>query len=438
MLALFASYLLCAFLAVTGSAATGTPQVASGCVHALAQRDYLPHSEEATWCSLAAGEVLAPCTALASAVCGILRLRRGDVKAGSAHLTRAVAGGRPDWVSHSYLGASLESVARQLLSSGGDAASREQVLSLAVHHFERALALRRATPPLPRALLDLAQPPTLLFRSAGTCLHWLGREAEARAVFAAGVAEGIGWTSPLQRPTLPLPLSAPCPTPFLPSSDPRLAPLLQTLTAAIPALKQEYLAAVAREGQQRPLLALETAGLEATQGWGVHTVAVDGAFRASACVALPVLCALAREQPLVNATAVGQVKYSVLRRGAHILPHAGPTVARLRVHCTLQAFPEEAGRAWIRVGEETREWRDGDCWVFDESFEHEVLTGGSGARIASDSFQRVVLILDIVNVFLARLEDVKAHGASTQGWRRHKAELSRLWAMGSGKGLGDL
>ena len=35
----------------------------------------------------------------------------------------------------------------------------------------------------------------------------------------------------------------------------------------------------------------------------------------------------------------------------------------------------------IRVGDEIREWRAGECLIFDDSFEHEVWHDGEGDRI---------------------------------------------------------
>jgi hypothetical protein len=419
--------LLPIFLALA-SAAAPAPH---SCAHAQAAAPhFLPHSAHSAWCALAAPS--SPCAALASAVCGILHLQRGNLSTGSAHLTRATALSPSDWVSHSYLGAAAEYAARQLTSSGGNATA---ALATASGHFSAALALRGAPPhppppPLPPALAALAQPAPMLYRSAGTVLAWQGRHAAASAVFAAGVAEGFGWTTPLQRPTRPLPLLPPAPTPFLPPSDARLAPLLGALRAALPALRAEYAAL------PPGALALERAGLEARAGWGVLTVAADGALRSAACARLPALCALCAAQPLINATASGQVKFSVLSRGAHILPHAGPTVARLRVHCAL-AVQWPPGVGALRVGREGREWREGECWAFDESYEHEVRVGeGVGAEERAQT--RVVLIFDIVNLWLERLEDVREHGASREGWERHGEELTRLWRAGAGAAGADL
>jgi aspartyl/asparaginyl beta-hydroxylase (cupin superfamily) len=59
--------------------------------------------------------------------------------------------------------------------------------------------------------------------------------------------------------------------------------------------------------------------------------------------------------------------FSVLEAGAHIPAHTGVTNARLIVHLPLVVPP----RCRFRVGSETREWREGEAWVFDDSIEHE-------------------------------------------------------------------
>ena len=102
-----------------------------------------------------------------------------------------------------------------------------------------------------------------------------------------------------------------------------------------------------------------------------HAAAAAGARRSKAAAARPMF--------FFNA------KFSILAPGTHILPHCGPSNARLRAHVTLRA--PRGGGAAIRVGGETRAWRDGDALVLDDSFEHEVWHNGTEPR--------AVLILDL-------------------------------------------
>ena len=56
--------------------------------------------------------------------------------------------------------------------------------------------------------------------------------------------------------------------------------------------------------------------------------------------------------------------------GTHLSAHCGPSNFRLRCHLGLICPPNVR----IRVGNEVREWKEGECLIFDDSFEHEVRT----------------------------------------------------------------
>jgi len=68
------------------------------------------------------------------------------------------------------------------------------------------------------------------------------------------------------------------------------------------------------------------------------------------------------------------------------------TNTRFIVHMAL-VVPPSCG---FRVGAETREWREGRAWVFDDTFEHEAWNGSDEPRI--------VLIFDVWNSFLTSAE----------------------------------
>jgi len=59
--------------------------------------------------------------------------------------------------------------------------------------------------------------------------------------------------------------------------------------------------------------------------------------------------------------------FSILDGKSHIPPHSGVTNARLIVHLPLIVPPN----CRFRVGSQTREWREGQAWVFDDTIEHE-------------------------------------------------------------------
>lgn len=84
--------------------------------------------------------------------------------------------------------------------------------------------------------------------------------------------------------------------------------------------------------------------------------------------------------------------FSILKPGAHIPAHTGVTNTRAIVHLPLVVPPGCS----FRVGDETREWRVGEAFAFDDTIEHE-------AWNRSDE-PRIVLILDVWNPHLDAAE----------------------------------
>jgi aspartyl/asparaginyl beta-hydroxylase (cupin superfamily) len=80
--------------------------------------------------------------------------------------------------------------------------------------------------------------------------------------------------------------------------------------------------------------------------------------------------------------------FSALEAKTRIPPHTGSTNVRLLCHLPL-ILP---GPARFRVGAETRDWKLGQAWVFDDTIEHEAW---------NDSDQRrAVFIFDIWHPYL--------------------------------------
>ena len=84
--------------------------------------------------------------------------------------------------------------------------------------------------------------------------------------------------------------------------------------------------------------------------------------------------------------------FSVLQPKTHIPPHTGVANFRLVVHLPL-IIPARCG---FRVGGETREWRIGEAWVFDDTIEHEAWNDSDAIRI--------VFICDVWNPRLSEEE----------------------------------
>ena len=84
--------------------------------------------------------------------------------------------------------------------------------------------------------------------------------------------------------------------------------------------------------------------------------------------------------------------FSLLAPNTVIPPHFGVNNARLVCHLPLVVPPG----CWFRVGAETRPWREGEAFVFDDTIEHE-------AANPSDQL-RVVMIFDIWHPDLSQTE----------------------------------
>jgi aspartyl/asparaginyl beta-hydroxylase (cupin superfamily) len=104
--------------------------------------------------------------------------------------------------------------------------------------------------------------------------------------------------------------------------------------------------------------------------------------------------------------------FSALAPGAHIPPHTGETNARLVAHLPL-VVPEDCH---FRVGYDWKQWREGKCWVFDDTLEHE-------AR--NDSSQlRVILMFDVWNplLSLAERDMVESLSLALNDYRTQRSE----------------
>ena len=105
--------------------------------------------------------------------------------------------------------------------------------------------------------------------------------------------------------------------------------------------------------------------------------------------------------------------FSLLRPGAHIPPHHGFMNARLICHLPLIVPPNCA----MRVGNETRPWREGELVIFDDTMEHEAWNRSQELR--------VVLLFDIWRpeiteaeraLVAATLESIDRFGGERREW----------------------
>lgn len=95
--------------------------------------------------------------------------------------------------------------------------------------------------------------------------------------------------------------------------------------------------------------------------------------------------------------------FSLLKPRTRIPPHTGVTNIRSIVHLPL-IVPAGCG---FRVGGETREWREGEAFVFDDSIEHEAWNDSDHLR--------AVLIFDVWNPWLSLAERELVRGLFASG-----------------------
>ena len=100
---------------------------------------------------------------------------------------------------------------------------------------------------------------------------------------------------------------------------------------------------------------------------------------------------LSCDQPQVHGASPNAM-FSLLAPQTAIPPHVGVNNARLVCHLPLIVPPG----CWFRVGAETRHWRRGEAFVFDDTIEHEALNPSNELR--------VVLIFDVWQPQLTGIE----------------------------------
>ncbi len=127
--------------------------------------------------------------------------------------------------------------------------------------------------------------------------------------------------------------------------------------------------------------------------WSALHLWKDGERNEAACARAQKTAELIESLPLAGVPGrAPNVFFSILKAGKHIPPHTGVTNSRTIIHLPL-IVPDGCA---FRVGGETREWREGEAFAFDDTIEHE-------AWNRSDQ-DRAVLILDCWNPHLSEHE----------------------------------
>lgn len=192
--------------------------------------------------------------------------------------------------------------------------------------------------------------------------------------------------------------------PFLPADeyfDRRHFPWLEGLKAQTGVIRSELLELLAiGNAPIEPYVSQEPgtapniwSPLDNSSDWSALFLWKHGVRQDDACARFRQTSAVLDALPLSDIPGRSpSVFFSLLRPGAHIPPHTGVTNVRSIVHLPL-IVPPDCG---FRVGGETRQWKEGEAFVFDDTIEHE-------AWNRSDSL-RAILIFDVWNPYLSESE----------------------------------
>jgi ornithine lipid ester-linked acyl 2-hydroxylase len=119
------------------------------------------------------------------------------------------------------------------------------------------------------------------------------------------------------------------------------------------------------------------------RGWKTFGLYAFGQRQPEECARCPQTERLVQQIP-----GLMMAGFSRLAPGAHIVPHCGYEGYAghvLRLHLGLE-IPDDCA---MRVGAETKSWKEGECLVFDDSFEHEAWNRSDRTR--------TILLCDFLN-----------------------------------------
>ncbi|GMH59382.1 hypothetical protein TL16_g02818 [Triparma laevis f. inornata] len=309
--------------------------------------------------------------------------------------------GKRDWVTMQYIAGGYHQMARKLNSAGGLEEEENQTLKLVVATYKMAESvyvdwLSLGEDDYPQ--LEYVMERTTVLRHWGDALKSLGMEDEAEMVWRKGVEEGL-WKREMCRPEREVEVVGEGKW-FYELEEVFETKVVERIRSSIEGVREEYVADV-EAGRGPETWKKEEAGLHSTKSWSQLPLYVDGDRKTVVCDERYKKTCEVFGPKNFDGAAKGQVKFSVMEGNTYVRPHAGPTMERLRLHCSIVGAV--GADSWIRVGNEKRRWDVGGCFVFDESCEHEV----SITEVVDGGEYRVVLIADLANVFLKDFDDYR-------------------------------
>eukprot|EP00944_MAST-04C_sp_MAST-4C-sp1_P013002 g13002.t1 len=287
-----------------------------------------------------------------------------------------------------------------------------------------------------------------VLRSYGDALRWLGKKKESHSVFERGVYLKL-WKTTTCRPINPLPVvefaklksaqnvERDSNAYFL--NNKLFSYILDPIQKKIlPALKEIFSVKALRRNESlflresfysshfpwRP----DSGGLARGGGWYSMVFSRDGIPNEEVLRYFPKLKKVFSELWLETHPSLivksGQVKLSLMTNGTHVRPHAGPSNSRLRMHCALivpnDYVKETRSRGlFLRVGNQKKKWEIDQCFIFDESCEHEVKLP------KSMDMPRLVLIVDFANILLETRDGYINNGINLKYLKKAKSQRVR-------------
>lgn len=200
--------------------------------------------------------------------------------------------------------------------------------------------------------------------------------------------------------------------PYLPAIeffDRKLFPWFEQLEAGTDEIRAELLSLWAEDDPNfRPYVTRppgaplgQWAELNHSPRWSAFFFWENGIRNDANCARCPKTAAAIEAVPMLDNPGKGPTAmFSILKPHTTIPPHTGTTNARTTIHLGLVIPPG----CRFRVGAETRDWREGEAWAFDDTIEHEAWN--------DSDHPRGILIIDAWNPLLteAEREAVRALG----------------------------
>lgn len=272
------------------------------------------------------------------------------------------------------------------LLARGDCERRAREPRVAVRFFRTALAVAAATPPPPALHPVLREAQAFLAEQTRHFTDMMVAAVEAAGLMQPStpprVAEAIDLLLGrrqlyVQRPSM-FYFPGLAQRAFFDRSEFAWAPQVEAATQAI----REELATLRHDFEPYvradPRAPAPANHLLEDHGWGAFHLMEYGRphpDHAARCPATMAALALA-PQPAIG-TRSPMALFSRLKPGTHIAPHHGVFNTRLICHLPL-VVPDGCG---IRVGSHTRQWREGELLILDDSFEHEAWNRGASDRV---------------------------------------------------------